>query len=320
MDSALPVLVVDDARFSRAIITRSLTEAGFRDVRYADSGGAALTMLEERPADIVISDWIMPAMDGLELTRRIRDVDEILDHYTYIMLLSGEEELGVVSQAFARGADDFVSKAALRTHLLPRVWAACRTAGFNNSLLASNRELRQQIASLERRNMIDPLTGLGNDRFTDRALSDITRQVASRGGAVCVLLIAINDYAQLAAELDPADVNRVVRAAAARLEHLVRPMDVVTRTRPDTFAVLMHHTDIEHCAGANFRRIQQELGTVKVETMAGVRAVQVALAAGAAHTANGMPTPDELLDFTHGRLRDAHRDGRITDGIWAAAG
>lgn len=318
MDSALPVLVVDDARFSLAIITRSLTEAGFRDVRYANSGSAALSMLEERPADIVISDWIMPAMDGLELTRRIRDVDEILDHYTYIMLLSGEEELGVVSQAFAQGVDDFVSKAALRTHLLPRVWAACRTAGYNNSLLASNRELREQIASLERRNMIDPLTGLGNDRFTDRALSDIIRQVASRGGAACALLIALQDYAELAAGMDPADVNRVVRAAAARLEHLVRPMDVVTRTRPDTFAVLMHHTDIAHCAGAGFRRIQQELNSVKVETMAGVRAVRVVLAAGAAHMADGIPTSDELLDFTYARLREASRDDRITDGTWRA--
>lgn len=318
MDSALPVLVVDDARFSLAIITRSLTEAGFRDVRYADSGSAALAMLEERPADIVISDWIMPAMDGLELTRRIRDVDEILDHYTYIMLLSGEEELSVVSQAFAHGVDDFVSKSALRTHLLPRVWAACRTAGYSNSLLASNRSLREQIASLERRNMIDPLTGLGNDRFTDRALSDIIRQVASRGGAACALLIALRDYAELAAEMEPADVNRVVRAAAARLEHLVRPMDVVTRTRPDTFAVLMHHPDIEHCAGKGFRRIQQELNTVRVETMTGVCTVKVVLAAGAAHLADGMPTPDELLDFTYARLREAHRDDQIMDGTWQA--
>lgn len=318
MESALPVLVVDDARFSLAIITRSLTEAGFRDVRYADSGTAALAMLEERPADVVVSDWLMPNMDGLALTRRIRDMDEFLDHFTYVMLLSGEEEPGVVSRAFSEGVDDFVNKAALRTHLLPRIWAACRTAGYNNTLLASNRELRQQIAALERRNMIDPLTGLGNDRFTDRTLSDIVRQVASRGGAACVVLIAISDYADLAAELDPADVNRVIRAAAARLEQLVRPMDVVTRTRPDTFAVLMHQDSLERCAGSHFGRIRQELDNVKVETMAGVRRVKVAMAAGSAHGGDGIPTSDELLDFTYSLLRDAHRQGAISDGLWRA--
>ena len=316
MESALPVLVVDDARFSLAIITRSLTEAGFRDVRYADSGPAALAMLEARPADVVISDWMMPNMDGIELTRRIRDTDDILDHYTYVMLLSGDEEMSVITEAFSRGVDDFISKSALRTHLLPRIWAACRTAGHNNSLLASNRELRQQIATLERRNMIDPLTGLGNERFTDRALSDILRQVASRGGAACVVLIALRDYAELAAEMEPADLNRVLHAVATRLEQLVRPMDVVTRTGPETFAVLMHQETIEQCAAECFRRIHQDLDEVQVETPAGPTRVKVALAAGAAQVADGIPTPDELVGFTSARLREAHRRDRILDGTW----
>ncbi|HSG88605.1 MAG TPA: response regulator [Pseudomonadales bacterium] len=319
MDSALPLLVVDDAKFSLAIITRSLTEAGFRDVRYAGSGAEALSMHADRPAHILISDWLMPEMDGLELTRRIREMDDPSDHFTYVMLMSGQEEKSIVSQAFAEGVDDFVSKSALRTHLLPRVWAACRTAGYNNSLLASNRELRQQIADLERRNMIDAVTGLGNDRFTERALADIVRQVASRGGAACVLLIAIYDYAELAADNDPADVNRVLRAAAARLEQLVRPMDVVTRTRPDTFAVLMHQDTLERCAGKAFRRIQQELSNVKVETMSGVKAVKVVMAAGAADAGGGIPTPDELLDFTYGLIRKAHKDDAIAEGIWGAS-
>ena len=108
MDSALPLLVVDDARFSRAIITKSLKGAGFRDVRFAASGPEALSQLEERPADIVISDWIMPGMDGLELTRKVREMDDILDHFTYVMLMSGEAESAIVTQAFEEGVDDFV--------------------------------------------------------------------------------------------------------------------------------------------------------------------------------------------------------------------
>ncbi len=303
MDSALPLLVVDDARFSRAIITKSLKEAGFRDVRFAASGPEALAQLEERPADIVISDWIMPGMDGLELTRKVREMDDILDHYTYVMLMSGEAEDTIVNQAFEQGVDDFVSKGALRTHLLPRVWAACRTAGYNNSLLASNRELREQIASLERRNMIDPLTGLGNSRFTDRALSDILRQVASRGGAACIVLILLTDYQELAAKLEPADANRIVQASAARLEQSVRPMDVVTRPQPDLFAVLMHQESIENCRADCFKRLLRELGTIKVETMNGVHPVNISVGVGAAHTGGGIPTPDELIEFVQTSLR-----------------
>ena len=314
MDSALPILVVDDARFSRAIITKSLKEAGFRDVRFAASGPEALSQLEERPADIVISDWIMPGMDGLALTRRIREMDEILDHFTYVMLMSGETEDTIVSQAFEHGVDDFVSKGALRTHLLPRVLAACRIAGYNNSLLASNRELREQIASLERRNMIDPLTGLGNQRFTDRALSDILRQVASRGGAACVVLIHLMDYERLAGELEPADANRVVQASAARLEQSVRPMDVVTRPRPDLFAVFMHQEGVDHCEASCFRRLLQELGTIRVETMNGIHPVNISVAVGAAHVGGGIPTPDEFIGFTQTLL--PAEIGGIADGVW----
>lgn len=316
MDSSLPVMVVDDARFSRAIITRSLKEAGFKDVRFAESGSEALGQLEQRTADIVISDWIMPGMDGLELTRRIRDMDEILDHFTYIMLLSSQEEMTAISRAFEHGVDDFVSKSALRTYLLPRVWAACRTAGYNNGLLARNRQLREQIATLERRNMVDALTGLGNERFTDRALSDLLRQVASRGGAACVILLALYNYSELAANLDPADVNRVVRAAASRLEHLVRPMDVVTRIRPDTFAVLVHQPGIEQCSKDSFRRIHAELQGHRLETAAGVQSLHIAMAVCAAHGPDGIPTTDELLAFSQDRLRSSVQSGKVTDGIW----
>lgn len=317
MDSALPLLVVDDARFSRAIITKSLKEAGFRDVRFAASGPEALSQLEERPADIVISDWIMPGMDGLELTRKLREMDEIMDHFTYVMLMSGESENAIVNRAFEHGVDDFVSKGALRTHLLPRVWAACRTAGYNNTLLAHNRELREQIASLERRNMIDSLTGLGNQRFTDRALSDILRQVASRGGAACLLMIHLSDFEALSECLEPADANRIVQAAAARLEQSVRPMDVVTRPRPDVLAVLMHQESAEHCRAECFRRLYQELGTIKVETMSGIFPVKARVGIGAAHREGGIPTPDELIEFILARLRTS--DAPIFDSLWGSA-
>ena len=316
MDSALPLLVVDDARFSRAIITKSLKEAGFRDVRFAASGPEALSQLEERPADIVISDWIMPGMDGLELTRKVRDMDDIMDHFTYVMLMSGESENTIVNKAFEHGVDDFVSKGALRTHLLPRVWAACRTAGYNNSLLAHNRELREQIASLERRNMIDSLTGLGNQRFTDRALSDILRQVASRGGAACLLMIHLADFEELSGRLEPADANRIVQAAAARLEQSVRPMDVVTRPRPDVFAVLMHQESVEQCRSECFKRLVQELGAIKVETMSGIFPVNARIGIGAAHTGGGIPTPDELVEFILKRLRAS--DAPIFDSLWGS--
>src|SRR3990167_2668593 len=78
------ILIVDDARFSSAVVNKALATAGYTDVRAVTSAQAGLKALEERPASIVIADWLMPEMDGLELTRQIRQLDEASNRYTYV--------------------------------------------------------------------------------------------------------------------------------------------------------------------------------------------------------------------------------------------
>jgi PleD family two-component response regulator len=316
MDRTLPVLVVDDARFSRTIITRSLADAGFEDVRFAASATEALGALAERSADLVIADWRMPGMDGLALARRIREMDEFLDHYTCILLLSGEEQADVLGFALREGVDDFVSKTVLRTDLLPRVLAACRTTRYNNELLARNRSLREELAALERRNLIDPHTGLGNRRFAERTLTDILRQTASRGGAAGAVLVGVVNYAELVATLEPEEARDAIRTVATRLEGLVRPMDVVTRLAPDVFAVLVHQPSVEHCTAHCFRRLLGALDGQALGREDRRQALTVALSACAAHGPDGIPGTDEFLAWARARLREAVRRGIPTEGIW----
>ena len=68
----IPILVVDDAKFSSAIIAKALRSGGFANVRFTNNPLQALRSIEKRPAQILIADWLMPSMDGLELTRRIK--------------------------------------------------------------------------------------------------------------------------------------------------------------------------------------------------------------------------------------------------------
>ena len=70
----IPILVVDDAKFSSAIIAKALREGGFQNVRFTNNPLQALKSLEKRPAQILIADWLMPGMDGLELVRTLRKV------------------------------------------------------------------------------------------------------------------------------------------------------------------------------------------------------------------------------------------------------
>ena len=71
----LSILVVDDAKFSSAMIGRALSQAGYLDVRFASSASEALQLLEQRPASVLLADWLMPEIDGLELTARVRQLD-----------------------------------------------------------------------------------------------------------------------------------------------------------------------------------------------------------------------------------------------------
>ena len=106
----LPILVVDDAKFSSMVVGRTLRNAGYRDIRIANNAPAALKLMEQRPVSVLIADWLMPEMDGLQLTDQVRQQDEQNNHYTYVILLTARESVEALSEAFDRGVDDFIYK------------------------------------------------------------------------------------------------------------------------------------------------------------------------------------------------------------------
>jgi PleD family two-component response regulator len=103
----IPILVVDDAKFSSTIIAKSLRSGGFKNVRFTNNPLQALRSLEKRPAQILIADWLMPNMDGLELTRRVKKLDETSEHFTYVMLLTARDDFEAMNHAFDEAVDDF---------------------------------------------------------------------------------------------------------------------------------------------------------------------------------------------------------------------
>ncbi|MBD3814480.1 MAG: response regulator, partial [Betaproteobacteria bacterium] len=255
----LGILVVDDAKFSSVMIGRVLNKAGYRDVRFASSAQDALRQLAERPTHVLLADWLMPEMDGLQLTARVRQLDGGSGHYTYIILLTGKEGENVLGEAFDRGVDDFISKAAMNEQLVPRVYAADRLCNTLQRLLHENRMLTQNIASLERRNLIDPLTGLGNPRYLRQKLTDSLRQVESRGGAVCYLLIGLQEASQLRSRYGDRFFNELLHGVARRLQQLVRPLDVLTRLDDNHFGLITLLEDLHECSPSSFKRLHEGL-------------------------------------------------------------
>lgn len=132
------ILVAEDDRITRASLVRQL-EAWGHTVAAAEDGQAAWEALGASPFDIVITDWEMPRLSGVELIERIRAASAA--NYVYIVLLTSRTNKSDIVGGIEAGADDFVSKPFDREELRVRVLAGERVVRLERTLHDQNREL-----------------------------------------------------------------------------------------------------------------------------------------------------------------------------------
>ena len=108
LDTNMDVLVVDDASTMRRIIRALLRELGFKNIREAEDGSAALEDLKRHKADLVITDWNMPQMTGIELLRAIRGDGGLKD--TPVLIVTAESKKEHVMEAIQAGVNNYVVK------------------------------------------------------------------------------------------------------------------------------------------------------------------------------------------------------------------
>jgi response regulator RpfG family c-di-GMP phosphodiesterase/serine/threonine protein kinase len=149
--SAHRVLVVDDSRMVRIYCTRTLQEDG-KVCTQADNGLEALTAVGAKPFDLILTDWVMPGMTGLELCRRLRESSASPN--LKIIVFSSQITDDDVAQVLAAGADDYLTGKFTPVQLLARVNAALRLKDaqdrselLNRHLLACNRQLEESLQS-----------------------------------------------------------------------------------------------------------------------------------------------------------------------------
>ena len=308
----LSIVVVDGARFSSTIIARILSTQGYADVRFTNSPFQALRSLEKRPADVLITDWHLPSIDGLELTRRVRATEPTGKHHTHVVLLTANEDAEAMENALQAGVDDFLAKSQIRTLLPSRVQAARRLTQRQNALLRENAGLRKQLEDLRRTDVIDPITGLGNLKFTLARIADLNRDVDSRGGAACVLLVGINNLNAIAESHDRETIDELMLGFAAKVRNLVRPLDVVTRPEPGILAVTMRQPGMENCTSHSFKRIFDNLYMHSFKTDAGYLPVVVGVSLCVADEQTGLPDPRTFLRAAYSVLTRSYETGIIT--------
>jgi sigma-B regulation protein RsbU (phosphoserine phosphatase) len=141
------VLVVDDSKLQRKILCSSLARWGY-EVIEADSGESALEVCAVRRPDLILSDWVMPGMSGIEFCKHFRSLTA--EAYGYFILLTSKSEKDDVAQGLDAGADDFLTKPVDGHELRARITAGERILEMQAELTLKNQMITETLDELQR--------------------------------------------------------------------------------------------------------------------------------------------------------------------------
>jgi sigma-B regulation protein RsbU (phosphoserine phosphatase) len=142
-DMPLSVLIVDDDDLERTLIADRLGSRGIKVGEAAD-GAQALERLRHEPVPVVIVDWYMPVMDGIEFTEKFRAANA---GDTYVIMLTSRKEEFDFARGYRAGVDDYLTKGVRELELVARIHAGLHTY----SLRVQLREARAALALAVRR-------------------------------------------------------------------------------------------------------------------------------------------------------------------------
>ncbi len=139
-------LIVDDSRAQRLLFARHLQKWGYQTFE-AESGQQALAVCGNRHFDLILSDWMMPGMDGLEFCHAFRRLPQ--EQYSYFILLTAKNDKEAVAEGLDVGADDFLSKPVSPAELRARITAGERLLTVQRDLRRARSQLVAAVEALD---------------------------------------------------------------------------------------------------------------------------------------------------------------------------
>lgn len=203
LSRALParILLVDDDDLELQAMLERLAGSGF-EIEVALNGQEALEKLQRQWFPVVITDWQMPVMDGIELTRKLRarGVDD-----TYVIMLTMREASPDFEQGYLSGVDDYLTKALPVSDLMARIHVAFNT-------LSLRRTLKETRAALEAAMPVDPQSGAFSAGESLTKLNSELRRAQRYGRLLSIMTVAARPVPGTDYELQDEDLQAVVAA------------------------------------------------------------------------------------------------------------
>lgn len=295
-DAGMRVLVVDDEASVRKLMCAVLEDAG-HTVFEAENGRLGLERALDIQPHMMVLDWVMPEMEGLELVRALRATK--IGRSIYILLLTNVEDDERLIEAFEAGADDFVTKPVKPRVLAARMRAGQRVVRLQQELERDREEIRHFAAELAITNrrlqeaaLTDALTGFPNRRYAIDRIQQEWTAAQRNGRPLSCMIIDLDGFKQINDSYGHDVGDMVLRQSADALRLALRGQDVICRTGGDEFLVICPDTDLNQAITCG-ERLRVAVDTLAIET--GAEALRLTISIGVAVRDDSMADLDALM-------------------------
>ncbi len=304
----MKIVIVEDDPVFRLILSRALEAMSFEFIAFED-GAEAWEYLRTNEVRVLITDWMIPGLDGLDLCRRVR-LRGALGPYVYVILLTARTSREDRLRSLQAGADDILTKPLDRAELFARLNVAQRIVNMEEQLRSRSLELERMHAELERRNFLlselassDGLTGVKNHRFFREKLEAQFSLARWRDVPLSVVMIDVDQFKSFNDSFGHPAGDEVLRDVAKILRSCVRDHDMVARYGGEEFAVLLPSTDVDDSRGLG-ERLREAIEQFPWKR----RPITISL--GISTTCPRVPRASVLIDLADRSLYQSKAEGR----------
>ncbi len=241
----MKIVVADDELDPRMIMDTALSQMGF-EVFTVENGTQALEVIAEKDVSMVIADWMMPGINGLDLCRAIRNRKG--GGYVYILLLTARNRPEDVIEGFRAGVDDYLIKPFVLDEFEHRVRAGERIVSLERELRERNKNLETLNIRLEELVRIDPLLEIGNRRSFHEVIEkahDRACRYKQHYGIIMCDIDYFKAYNDLYGHMEG---DAVLKKVAASIKKSSRTSDEVFRFGGEEIVVILPDQSLETTA------------------------------------------------------------------------
>jgi len=294
----MKILVAEDDPGSRRLVTVRLSTAG-HEVVEAKDGQSAWELFQHEHFQMVITDWMMPRLDGPGLIQKIRSSGH--QNYTYIIMLTAIDDKPKVVMGLESGADEYLTKPFDNKELLARVASGERILKLEEQLI----EARHQMEALA---MQDVLTGMLNRRAIEEHARTELDLAKRKERPLSIILLDIDHFKAINDQYGHSVGDQTLRHMSEILTKNLRQYDRIGRWGGEEFIVILPDTEIsEAITVAERMRIATAETKLSLE-QGGDYTVQISL--GVACASGSYPTLVKLVDAADQALYKAKQTGR----------